>query len=130
MIDNKYQRRIDGLVELANLAVREDTVKKTGFEVLKKCHEKGTVSGNGAYAFMSELMRKCKKHQVKDIIWLFHECMPNMYPLAMESMLKERIYMHSRCFQSKALNHCIHSLMNKWKKQGKIRKKFKPLKNT
>ena len=126
-MNKKYNNRLRGLTDLASISIKENTVKKTGFDVLKKCYDRRRVSGYGSFTFMLELMKKCKKDQVKDVMWLFNECMPNTYILAMEGLLRERIRMHARHFQSRELNYCLHSLTKKWKAQGKVRKNFLPI---
>jgi len=124
MKTDSYQNRLDGLRDLALLAIRDDTVKSDGFNVLQGCQN--VFHGNGALNFILQLMAYCKSNQINDIVWLIEECMPIMPTFFMEKILNGRFYMHLRHEDILGFRKCLEVTARKWKEKGLVRHKYLP----
>ena len=118
----KYSNRVDGLKELAHILIRDDSIMDAA-SVLDDCNN-GGISGYGAITLMTELMEHCKESQVKHVVWLFDELLPDMYRMGMEKMLTRRMKMHARFLDAKGINYCNEVLQIIWKNKNKIRQSF------
>lgn len=122
-MNKKAQYRLDGIKDLVNVAIRDDTIRTDGAKFLESCH---TPLGNGVMSFIDGLAENCKPNQEKDVLWLLDECLPSLPPIIMESILNARFKMQLRLEDYDALGESIEIVAKRWKEKGLIRKKYFP----
>ena len=114
------KNRLHGIKDLADISLRDNTIKENGIKFLRTC----TNHGDGALFFITRLMENCNEPQEKDVLWIIEECLPIMSSCNMERVQDGRIRMHLRLKDYDGLKNCIEVVQDRLKKNGIIRYGF------
>ena len=124
---NSNANRFRGLVELADILVKEDRLDDA-CQVLEDCQGGPPPIDHGAALFLMTLMKKAKnRKQCSKIAWLMDEFCPRPSSLSMKGLIRNRLAMHARCRDIEGWDGVLQSI-SRYEKLGVIRPSFRPLK--